>query len=69
MKINVVFMKKIISILLAFYLLASCITTITEVLNNLTLSEGFKKPIGFHNSTPTFSWKLAVTKDIKSQSA
>ena len=35
----------------------------------LTLSEGFKNPIGFYNAKPTFSWKLPVSKDIKSQSA
>ncbi len=28
----------------------------------LTLSEGFKNPLGFYNSKPTFSWKLPLTK-------
>lgn len=36
---------------------------------DLTISEGFKNPIGFYNAKPTFSWKLAVAKDVKSQSA
>ncbi|RXP59394.1 rhamnosidase [Lutibacter sp. HS1-25] len=35
----------------------------------LTVSEGFKNPIGFYNAQPTFSWKLPVLKEVKSQSA
>ncbi|AJR04480.1 family 78 glycoside hydrolase catalytic domain [Siansivirga zeaxanthinifaciens] len=37
--------------------------------NNLTISEGFKNPIGFYNASPTFSWNLPVTSDVKEQSA
>ena len=36
---------------------------------DLFISEGFENPIGFYNSTPTFSWKLPVTENVKSQSA
>jgi alpha-L-rhamnosidase len=36
---------------------------------DLTISEGFKNPIGFYNNNPTFSWKLPVKEDIKTQSA
>lgn len=36
---------------------------------NLSVSEGFKNPIGFYNSSPTFSWQLPVLEDVKSQSA
>jgi len=36
---------------------------------DLTISEGFKNPLGFYDATPTFSWKLPVTGNIKSQSA
>ena len=35
----------------------------------LTISEGFKNPIGFYNPKPTFSWQLPVSDEIKSQSA
>ena len=40
-----------------------------EQANNLTISEGFKNPIGFYDATPTFSWKLPVSDEIKGQSA
>lgn len=36
---------------------------------NLSVSEGFKNPIGFYNSKPSFSWKLPVSDDVKRQSA
>ena len=32
---------------------------------DLTVSEGFKNPIGFYDDTPTFSWKLP--KEVKAQ--
>lgn len=36
---------------------------------HLTISEGFKNPIGFYNSNPTFSWELPILETVKSQSA
>ena len=36
---------------------------------NLTISEGFKNPIGFYDTSPTFSWQLPVSENNKSQSA
>jgi alpha-L-rhamnosidase len=36
---------------------------------DLSISEGFKNPIGFYDANPTFSWKLPVIENIKSQSA
>ena len=36
---------------------------------DLIIGEGFKNPIGFYNNEPTFSWKLPVSENIKSQSA
>ncbi|WP_417444152.1 family 78 glycoside hydrolase catalytic domain [Joostella sp.] len=36
---------------------------------DLTISEGFKNPLGFYNPEPTFSWKLPVSENIKKQSA
>lgn len=32
----------------------------TEVAGSLTVGEGFKNPVGFHDATPFFSWKLPV---------
>lgn len=55
---------------LVFFSVLSC--TQKETLkraNNLTISEGFKNPLGFYNATPTFSWKLPVSENIKSQTA
>ncbi|WP_139956523.1 alpha-L-rhamnosidase [Flavicella sediminum] len=34
---------------------------------DLTVSEGFKNPLGFYDSKPTFSWKLPVSKNVKDQ--
>lgn len=36
---------------------------------DLTISEGFENPLGFYDDRPTFSWKLPVLENIKSQSA
>ncbi|WP_248722486.1 family 78 glycoside hydrolase catalytic domain [Seonamhaeicola sp. ML3] len=36
---------------------------------NLTVSEGFKNPLGFYDANPSFSWKLPVSEGVKSQSA
>lgn len=59
-----------IFICVVFFSLISC----TEKENlksaeNLTVSEGFKNPIGFYDDKPTFSWKLPVTEKNKRQSA
>ena len=35
----------------------------------MSISEGFKNPLGFYNNTPTFSWKLPTAKNVKFQSA
>jgi len=37
--------------------------------HSLSVSENFVDPIGFHDSSPVFSWKLPVAGDVKSQSA
>lgn len=53
-----------------FVLLAmSCSEQNNEAPNGLTISEGFKNPIGFYDVNPTFSWKLPVSEDIKTQKA
>ncbi|MFD0835674.1 family 78 glycoside hydrolase catalytic domain [Mariniflexile aquimaris] len=64
---------------IAFYaLLSLVILNLTSCKNqqpflqnaeSLTISEGFKNPMGFYNATPTFSWNLPVETDVKSQSA
>jgi hypothetical protein len=38
-----------------------------EPAGSLTVGEGFTNPIGFHDATPTFSWKLP--KGVAKQSA
>ena len=54
----------------AFSVLTSCEEKSTiEKANDLTVSEGFKNPLGFYDATPTFSWKLPVTDGVKHQSA
>lgn len=35
----------------------------------LTVSEGFKNPIGFYDATPTFSWELPISNEVKAQKA
>lgn len=53
-----------------FLSLSSCGEKVTlKKANNLTISEGFKNPLGFYDTNPTFSWKLPVSENIKSQSA
>ncbi|MFS4482766.1 family 78 glycoside hydrolase catalytic domain [Hyunsoonleella sp. 2307UL5-6] len=43
--------------------------TSLEKATDLTISEGFKNPLGFYDAEPTFSWKLPVLDNNKSQSA
>ncbi|TBN02957.1 rhamnosidase [Hyunsoonleella flava] len=40
-----------------------------EKAKDLTISEGFKNPLGFYDASPTFSWKLPVAEGVKHQSA
>ena len=40
-----------------------------EKAKDLTISEGFTNPLGFYDSSPTFSWKLPVSDGVSSQSA
>ena len=49
--------------------IGSCSQVNIQKPKELTLSEGFKNPIGFYNAEPTFSWKLPVSENIKSQTA
>ncbi|WP_298763444.1 family 78 glycoside hydrolase catalytic domain [uncultured Polaribacter sp.] len=55
---------------LVFFSMSSCDQKETlKKANDLTISEGFKNPLGFYNATPTFSWKLPASENNKSQSA
>lgn len=58
-------------ILSLVFLFTSCTKTESEMLSpkDLVVSEGFKNPIGFYSSKPSFSWKLPVNENVKSQSA
>ncbi|AJR04481.1 family 78 glycoside hydrolase catalytic domain [Siansivirga zeaxanthinifaciens] len=62
---------KPLSILIAFVFLVTLSSSAQQLLNpkELVVSEGFKNPIGFYNDQPTFSWKLPISKTVKSQSA
>ena len=50
-------------------LIVSCKQNNIPEPQDLSVSEGFITPIGFYDATPTFSWKLPVSDNIKSQSA
>jgi alpha-L-rhamnosidase len=52
-----------------FIVLLSCSQDGIQKPKELTLSEGFKNPIGFYNPKPTFSWQLPVSENVESQSA
>lgn len=36
---------------------------------DIKVSEGFTNPIGFYDANPSFSWKLALSENVKTQSA
>lgn len=56
--------------LAVFSIFVSCKEAqILEGPKNLTISEGFKNPIGFYDTNPTFSWQLPVSENVKSQVA
>lgn len=67
--------KKPMPLVLLYYCLVLLLPFIsfsqenTKAPKSLRISEGFKNPIGFYNATPTFSWNLPVSKNIKNQSA
>ena len=66
-----IFNSVIIVFLCLFSLgLISCkVQTSLQKATDLTISEGFKNPLGFYDANPTFSWKLPVSENNKSQSA
>ncbi|PWG06677.1 family 78 glycoside hydrolase catalytic domain [Polaribacter aquimarinus] len=56
-------------ILTFFIAIISCTQVNIQQPKELSISEGFKNSIGFYNAKPTFSWKLPVSEQIKSQFA
>jgi len=69
-KFNLTPVFKFVICILYFSLITACTEEKTLVsVENLTVSEGFKNPIGFYDSSPTFSWKLPVSDRIKNQTA
>jgi len=62
-------LKFIFCCIVSVLLFVSCNEENLKAPQSLTISEGFKNPIGFYDSTPTFSWELPVSEDIKFQSA
>lgn len=44
-------------------------TYIIEGPKHLTVSEGFKNPLGFYDAQPTFSWQLPLLDAVKKQTA
>ncbi|WP_396600659.1 family 78 glycoside hydrolase catalytic domain [Algibacter sp. R77976] len=55
--------------LILFWGMMSCSEKNVQKPSELTLSEGFKNPIGFFDAAPAFSWKLPASEGIKTQSA
>jgi alpha-L-rhamnosidase len=56
--------KKILTLLIA---VSAHLSHAGVPANGLTVGEGFVEPIGFHDATPTFSWKLP--EGVKKQTA
>ena len=64
--------SNIILIILVNLLFLNCTDKNAEYLDapdDLSVSEGFQDPIGFHDSLPSFSWKLPENNTIKKQMA
>lgn len=61
--------KGLLKSIFCVIVLSSCVENKTNAPETLTISEGFKNPIGFYNSKPSFSWILPVSETIKYQSA
>ena len=59
----------IITLLCAFVVLFSRSVTAQNQVHSLTVGEGFVDPLGFHDPSPVFSWKLPIADDVQSQSA
>ncbi|WP_136482929.1 family 78 glycoside hydrolase catalytic domain [Cognatitamlana onchidii] len=56
-------------LIICLIVIVSCSKSPIDKPRGLTVSEGFKNPIGFYNPKPTFSWLLPVVTGVKSQSA
>ncbi|MCF7561530.1 glycoside hydrolase family 78 protein [Sabulilitoribacter multivorans] len=65
------FKTKFYSLIMVFasILCISCKNELIEQPKSLKISEGFVNPLGFYDSTPTFSWQLPTSREVSSQSA
>ena len=62
--------EKLLKIIPVFiFVTLSCSQTEESKPYDLMVSEGFKNPVGFYDANPTFSWKLPLSENVKSQSA
>ncbi len=61
--------KSLFFSLSVFLVMLSCSQGNIQKPKELTLSEGFKNPIGFYNPKPTFSWQLPISENVTSQAA
>ena len=52
--------KKTILVTLSLMTLCTSLTLAGPMPEKLSVGEGFVDPLGFHDSTPTFSWNLPV---------
>jgi len=59
----------ILIVLILLYFSACQEQASLEKATELTISEGFQNQLGFYDAKPTFSWKLPVLENNKSQSA
>lgn len=66
---NLKFYTRPLIILFAFVAMVSCEPIKIEPPQRLSVSENFENPIGFYYDSPTFSWKLPVSSQVKHQTA
>lgn len=66
---NIKFYNLIIPCILILLGMISCETNQAVRAYSLTVSEGFKNPLGFYDAKPTFSWKLPIKNGVSSQKA
>src|ERR1051325_739992 len=60
-------MKKLIIALAALAFITTAMQSFGTPAHSLSVGEGFVNPLGFHDASPTFSWKLPV--GVKKQTA
>lgn len=58
---------KVLSLLTLLFVYSNSSSSAAEAASSLSVGEGFTDPMGFHDSTPVFSWKLP--EGVKKQSS